>query len=400
MVEFEIRRGYFKVWDSGTAFDVYVDDTRDFSGLPSLDEVYNWCKAQGWPQERIIDFMLRCFHRRRVIKGGFLEGMSIVVGVVGSRGSGKSVGATMLAVLDYLLAGVQVWSNMRVQLVVKYRDCRKVFSSIDLNKAALLDLKTLESEFSKGMIYVDEINTELGDALRSTTNKALLWSFLLQQIRKKELDVIWSTQNEDFTTSRTRWQTDFYIVAKDLMFSRGSTPSRDKRGKGSLWRMHDMGGLVTGEIRFGKYNKIDWYKELVVWNRPFWNCYDHKQMQGQEDWALKEKDNAMSLTADADTLDRVVQNHKMVGNMLDLVMQQGVNFILASELWEMLGIDKDNRSETTKIGMILKELGCETFGGTEGKTYGLPDSAQLWANYDKIRNKGGKHGRKQPQRTI
>ena len=44
-----------------------------------------------------------------------LRGRPVVIGFIGPRGSGKSVGGARMAIMDYMIIGKRVWSNMTIE---------------------------------------------------------------------------------------------------------------------------------------------------------------------------------------------------------------------------------------------------------------------------------------------
>lgn len=379
---FIIQPGHFLVHDGKTMYRLYVDEHRVFSGMPKLDDVYNWCLEQKWSPDRIIDFMLRLFHRRRLIKGDYLGAYSLVTGIIGGRGGGKSCAATQIGVIDYLLAGYTVYSNMEIGCKVKYRDAEKDFSSIELDKVALLDVKSADSAFErKSLILVDELNQELGDALRSTTNKALFWSYVMQQIRKKQLDIIWTTQDETWTTNRTRFQTDIYIACRDAMFIRGER-SKKRKGRKSLWKVHDMSGIVTGDILYTTYRRVQHYKEVTAWNTPYWGCYDHEQLQGIAE--ARQAPAGFNLDVKPEVLEQMQAEYGEIFGYISDLLDTGLRRIGKRQIWAYLGVDEKDRSMQTKIGSLLTKLGLETKHGTDGDVYIVPDKVMLEHNLEAL----------------
>lgn len=379
MVIFEIQRGYFKVWDGKTSYDCYVDAQRDFPNLPELDEVYQLCQAEGLTQEQTIEVMLSVFHTRRLFKGGYLKNISLVFGFVGPRGSGKSVGASALAIIDFLLDGKTVWSNMDIEITVKYRDCEKVFRSEPLDKASLMDINDFEANFADGLIMIDELNIEIGDARRSMANQMLWFDFMLQEVRKRKMNICYQLQAEEWAGNRSRWQTDFYIVCRDRAFM-GNSPKSEDIGRFSRWRIHDMSGIVTGELKWadGYHKRIDHFAELTFWNTPFWNCYNTGQIQKYQkyDPAKAQKQSDGKLVIDEVTFSRLTAGYSVLPELVARILDIKGQRVLRDDIWEILGVTA--RSEQTKIGTLLRSLGCEEYRDSNNKRgYILPDKEAL-----------------------
>lgn len=379
MVTFEIQKGYFTVWDGKTAYDLHLDEKRDYNMLPEPDEVYNLCIEAGMDEEQVIDTMLSIFHFKRLFKNGYLRELSLVFGFIGPRGSGKSVGAAALSILDFLLDGKSVWSNMPIEVNVIYRDCSKVFRSQPLDKAVLMDLNDFETQYSDGLVMIDELNIEIGDSRRSMSNQMLWFDFMLQEVRKRRMNVCYQLQAEDWSGSRTRWQTDFYISCRDYSILKGK-PKRNDIGRFSRWRIHDMSGVVTGEVKYSDRYKhiVDHFNEIKFWNTPFWNTYNTGQFQKYEkfDPSKVNRDNGNEqdriYSIDGESFARLTAGYSVLPELVLNIINLGQTKISRNQIWEILHVD--DHSEKTRIGQLLKSLGCESTRGSDGERgYILPD---------------------------
>lgn len=380
---FEIKKGYFKVYDGKTAYSLYVDENRHFEGLPEPEYLYKRCQDKGLTPEQTIDMMLKFLHRRRIFKGDWLGALDLVIGLVGPRGSGKSVGMTGICVLDGLLAGRRVVSNLPISIKVRYRDCEKVLSTEELDPSTLLDINEFTRNYYDCMIALDEVNTFLADALRSTTNQALHFSYVLQQMRHRHLDFIYTSQNETWQTDRLHFQTDFYIRCRDAAFYKGR-PKKEDIGRFSRWEIHDMSGTVTGEVLHGRYNRIPPYKTMKFHNTPFWNCYDTELMQRRQKVIVNTyAEQPSGLVMDEIKLKKLQDRLGVPVNIIKRFINLNINKISRSELWDILGIS-DNRGMQTKFGTAAKILGCETTRNGDTREYNIPSQAILIKNLAKL----------------
>lgn len=377
MNTFEINKGYFRVLDGKTAYNLHVDDNRDYSNLPEPEYIYLKCQDKGLPGDRTIDVMLKFIHRRRIFKGDWLGDLDLCIALIGPRGSGKSVGATGIAVLDGLLAGRRVISNMPIAVKVRYKDCEKVFQTEDLDAAMMLDINEFNDNYFNCMIVVDEANVFIADSYRSTSNQSLFFSYILQQMRHRQLDFIFTTQNEAWQTSRVRFQTDFYVRCRDEAMLVEGKPKKEDIGRKSRWELFDMSGLVTGDVLSTDFrsNKVPPYNELTFWNVPFWNCYSTELMQRRDKFNLAQK-QADDTTFDESHLKAIAERYNVPLQAILQAVNMGIERIQKSELWEMFGIPGD-RSKQIKIGRILSELGCKTIHGTNEYEYIFPTQAEM-----------------------
>jgi len=210
-----------------------------------------------------------------------LKNQSIIIGLIGPRGGGKSVGGARLTILDYMLAGYDVWSNMEIGVGVQVNGNVRELRSKPLNK---LELGELDAVYSNGLLFVDEVNAYIADARRAMSEESLAFSYILQQIRKRKLNIIWTAQSEAHCDERLRWQTDIYIVCNDVSVVRRNCGI----GELSSWKAYDVHGLVTGQL-----NKNPVFYEGVIWNKPWWNSFSTWKLQGTEEY-----DNKLEQAAD------------------------------------------------------------------------------------------------------
>ena len=379
---FEIDRGFYWVWDGKTRYPYRVDPAAAIDTFKySPETVYLYCKWKNMTGEETIDFMLQYFHKRRIVKVGHLAGLSLCVVLIGVRGSGKSVGATQIGIVDGLLAGRKVVSNMPIQIKVKYKDAEKVFETEDLDAVTMLDINEFNTNYEDCLILIDESNLNVADALRSTTNQALFFAMILQQMRHRKLDFVMTTQDEGFNTKRTRSQVDLYIRCKDkAMVSKDGARIRPKigeLGRKSEWSLYDMSGVITGEIKRAdtRTGEIVPYRELTAWNTPFWHCYSTKLMQRWE--KLKFDDNKETIgKLDTEYLKELVNQQNVVIKAVISVIRENITEIKKADLWKLCGIE--DRSSQTTVGQFLTgQLGFESNRKGDGYYYIFPNQAEM-----------------------
>ena len=355
------------------------------------DNVYQACHNLGFDQVKTIDTMLDQFHVRRIFKGGWLEDMSLCIALIGPRGSGKSVGMTGIAILDGLLTGRRVVSNLPIAVAVRYRDCEKIFRTEDLDASMMLNENEFNDNYYDVLVCIDEVNTYLADSQRTMSNQALFFASILQQMRHRKLDFIFTTQDEGWNTNRTRFQTDFYIQCRDNAMMHGK-PRKSDIGKHSQWRLHDMSGLVTGEVMHKDARSwvVPPFDEKTFWNTPFWDCYDTQQMQKREKYIGRKPDNGSPLGLDLEKLEALRESYQVTTGILSRIIGLGMERIPKNVLWDMLEVTDSGMK--TKIGKVMIDLGCRTIEGSNGREYALPSQAEMVKNLAKMGLKIDKKG--------
>lgn len=215
-----------------------------------------------------------------------LKRRSIITGLVGPRGSGKSVGAVRLAIIDYFLTGIKnVWSNMDIGFTLERDGVKKEFHSQPIHK---LDLIELDRVYDKGLLVVDEVNMEIAEARRSSSKGSLAFSYILQQLRKRELDIIWTAQSEMDCDSRLRRQTDVFLKCSDKSLE----SPRCGMGELSDYICYDYAGLINKDLPDAHFNGV--FKNTVIWNKPWWNAYSTYQLQGIANEVAEQKQEVVN----------------------------------------------------------------------------------------------------------
>lgn len=236
-----------------------------------------------------------------------LRERSCVIGFFGARGSGKSVGATRTVIIDYMLRQKTVWSNMEIAFNYIANGKSKVFRSNNLDK---LDLINLDQEYFDGLIYIDEVNL-LADSRRSMSNANLMMGYVIQQLRKRQLNVIYSAQSPRHVDRRLyEDQTDIGIVCDDFSM----ISPKYKLGEWSRWAANDLSGVVTGFIDNNNDPNSSVFYRSRECNKPWWNCYSTWQIQevgagdseeAEEDYEVTEICNAINQMFIENDTDRI-----------------------------------------------------------------------------------------------
>lgn len=259
-----------------------------------------------------------------------LKGRSLVIGIIGPRGSGKSTAAARILTLNYLLKRKPVWSNMpvAVDIVTPNNTCDYRIGCELRSKPVPSDMDLGKCE--NGVIFFDEVNQGFADSWRSMTNESLDFAYDTQQIRKGKTDLIWTTQSETFTNPRLRFQTDIIIKCSDLSI----TKKKVGIGEYSRWEIWDYSGIVTGKLNVAKLPETP-----VVFNKPWWHVFDTTQKQEKDKKIdVKEEIKTQYWDLASDIAEYVKQNEKVrpiviwsKWNIWDLAAKRDIMRLLASE---------------------------------------------------------------------
>jgi hypothetical protein len=199
----------------------------------------------------IVGLKLKPIFRRQHLK------REVIIGLVGLRGDGKSGSGAVIALLDYMLSGSPVWSNMPIQTAIRVDDETAIsmtngamhkggvvsYVSQTLDKKALL---RFDPQYHDGCYFIDEINMEFAEARRAMSNTNLFMDRVAQQLRKYQNSLIYTVINEMFIDSRMRELTDIFIRSEDVALSVEGLKNRKQPGIDFKWTIYPMSGYLCG----------------------------------------------------------------------------------------------------------------------------------------------------------
>lgn len=247
----------------------------------------------------------------------------VVIGIIGDRGDGKSVGGSVLALLDYMLEGEPCWSNMSISCgfeidaatAGKYGldEGRAVFQSRELDKYKLL---TFDPEYSKGAFFIDEINVWLADARRSMSNQNLYASDVSQELRKLESALIYTCITEMFVEQRIRDITDIFIRSQDTALSPEGLAQKRTPGVDFRWTIYPISRKLTGERYIDTRRTLP---PVFLHARKFWGICDTLLRQQRRKFTVPIGESTADITIDESP---VVAEHRHKWGWLDPIAQQ------------------------------------------------------------------------------
>lgn len=270
-----------------------------------------------------------CFRRPWFTLSNYrnLRGRSLVIGFVGPRGSGKSVGAARLVILDFMLKGKKVWSNMEIAFNRLNNGNATLLASLPLDR---LSMEELDKVYTDGIIYVDEVNLMM-EARRSMSQENLMFSYILQQLRKRRLTIIWSAQSEQHCDDRLRFQSDIIIACSDMSI----TNPKCGIGELSKWQAYDFSGIVKGKSHRNTKDML--FYEGIESNKPFWNTYSTWEIQDTKSASRQDEQQAEA---------------ERIAAEIAAEMKAGLSRIHRRELWKKYDL-LDDRGMQVRIGKLL-----------------------------------------------
>lgn len=187
----------------------------------------------------------------------------MITGIYGDLGEGKTLFMTRCLYLKYLL-GNDIYSNYKLS-----------FPSTPIDKNFLKDLVTGKKDLSgKAVFGLDELDMYV-NSRRSASDNNLLISYLVKQIRKKNIEIFYTTQNFRRVDINIRDLTRFKILCKS------QTVKID----------YPDGKYILKFIVATKYkeDKKIWTKRFLA--NKYFNMYDTKELIVYEDDRVEKRIN-------------------------------------------------------------------------------------------------------------
>lgn len=310
---------------------------------------------------------LKQYVRETVIPYRFLNydrlvKLSKCIGLIGPRGSCKSLTAAAMGIIDYLIPGYELISNMEIKWALKLADYIVGYRSTELDQAEFLNFDTRDNV----AVMIDEVNIEFSEARRSSTNRNLIFNKILQQLRKKKMNLVYTVQHEMWVDNRLRYQTDFFIRCQDICLKPGGIYLPFEFGEFATWTIYDMSGFL-GQGSYQETNKpvIENWK---VPTKKWWGCYDTSLIQGEEQQSYgRVQGDEISLQRS----EYIVKQEENVATVMDTIKSlhdDGIELIKTNVLYDLLGIK--TQKGKIYVGKILKDMGIKY--QTWNKSFKIP----------------------------
>ncbi len=288
---------------------------------------------------------------QRFINFGRNTKLSKCIGLIGPRGSCKSIGAAAMGIIDYLIPGSKLISNIEVKWGLRLGDFLVGYASEELDKMEMMKFNIEENV----AVLIDEVNIEFSEARRSMTNRNLIFNKILQQLRKRSLNVIYTVQHEMWIDNRLRYQTNVFIKTQDVCMMPGGIHLPYDLGEYASWKVFDMSGI------FGQGSYVDTHVPVIDgWNfsaKQWWNTFDTKQVQGIEQAAYGGDGEHPLWLKRSGEIEREENNNAQLSDLILDLHNKGITEVPSEKMYASFGItaiqDKKN------LGAQLKKLGIQ-----------------------------------------
>lgn len=315
------------------------------------EKFYDALKAEGLTNKVILEKMIRLYIPWFCFNVGYLEQISTCLGFIGHRGSCKTASAIYNMIFDYAIRGKPVYSNVELAVRVKYKDCQKDFHSKPWSG---VDMLGLEGDCRGGVVFVDEINLSAAESTRHMSGANLAWNNDLQQLRKKQLNIIWTAQSWGSVDNRTRWQSDWIIECADC-FNDHSYKAKCPGDK-TKWSVYELSGL-SGEFDLAYELEHRWLMHYqigetrMVWLKPIaWAAYDTYQAQDAD---YIKKYRIQQAGVDFDEKQVILhEKQRTAQHIVEKVIELNQESFFADELWDTTEASQALR---TQVGILIKK---------------------------------------------
>lgn len=319
------------------------------------------------------------------------------IGFVGDPGDCKSITGTKLLIRDFLLHGVRCFSNMMIKvtvripdnfadnfpdLIAKYPSLKGipggevVYQTEEFDKYALF---RFDERYRKSAIFVDELNLEMAEARRSSSNLNLNTNKVGQELRHLEAALIYTVINEYWVDNRIRDLTDIFVKTQDTALDAENLEMRKRPGETARLMLYAMSRKLTGNT----YNKTnEAYGPFYIHVRDMWEAYFTHQIQASQ--ALKygiDMKPDMGINVEMESTPehrRVVDEWGWLNKIADDLINRDDHFIPAEDFYyhpEVLKRQMGKRELTEKLGLLVPGLRTETkkINGYRQTVYIVPD---------------------------
>ena len=285
----------------------------------------------------------------------------------GPRGGGKTTAGVWLSIVDGQWRGIPTISNVPFRWTAVDKDNHLyIVESIpfDMNQFAMGDISLKYKR-----LYIDEGNYEL-DRLRSTSNKNMAMTDILQQARKLRMSVTFSTINWAWLDPKlTGSLCDITMECQDLHFKPYGRKHKIGKGVRSTWDIMDQSGKYTGR-QFTKLASVTFY------NKAIWGVFDTEYFLNpiEARRSVRYGKSPIVIGQDGQSYDK--------GEWLAEKRQQLVSLHGSNpgkwddeELWQALDIQNEGQRMT--LGRMFSKWGVRKQQTVNGYKYNLEGMAVL-----------------------
>lgn len=293
-----------------------------------------------------------------------------IIGFIGDRGGGKSLGSGLVCLLDYMLDGMTLRSNMDVRCSISVDDETAQafglkeggtvrFQSEELDKRKFL---SFDPEYAGCCVLIEEINVWLADARRSMSGQNLMADDVGQQLRKLKMPLVYNCINEMFVDSRIRDLTDLFIHTSDTALTRLGLSRQQQQGLEFAWYLYPMTPKITGEKYADTRQRLGPY---YIRGKPLWGLVEtFKRQERRKGLSMADMSGVgMDVDYESDPANTTFNSkYGWVADKLNTLIGAGIDFVGYKERMSMFpNVPND---------VLREEFGLCWDGFRQGYTFG------------------------------
>jgi hypothetical protein len=286
----------------------------------------------------------------------------------GPTGGGKTGFAVYLCMVNAVIRGIPVYSNVPFQYFVYDKTGKKyivVSKEFDV-------VKFINGDFMYwgSWVLIDEGNFSM-DQKKTMSNMNVSMTDIIQEGRKMGMNLVFTSINAQWLDPRfTGSLLDIAVKCKDLYFSPWGNEHQVGKGIISWWDFVDISGKYTGNQGMPIDSRAFFYREI-------WNTFNTQFFINPLEARKRLVYDKMKITIGADG-QQIIQDNKWINSikqqLIDLKQING-GIWSGRDLWETLGI-KDLASRVT-IGKAMRNWGVLKKGSrTGGDRYWLQEMVE------------------------
>lgn len=277
------------------------------------------------------------------------------IGFIGEPGDCKTISATKLTIRDFMLHGIPCYSNMHIKVTVRISDDNPllqkwglpggevIYETNEFDKYALF---RFDERFRKSVIFVDEINLEMAEARRSSSNLNLNTNKVGQELRHLEAALIFTVINEMWVDGRIRELTNVFFRTQDTALDAENLALKKTPGEVARLMMYPMSRKINGQTYYQNQKAFGPYYLYV---RDMWSAYDTLEIQASEalKYGIDIKHNDI-IVEDTENHKQVKEDWDWLNNLATDLFERGELEVPANEFY--------NHPEVVKRGYNQRQL--------------------------------------------
>jgi len=308
----------------------------------------------------------------------------VIIGLIGDRGDGKTLGGGIIAGCDYLLQNEPCFSNLEINMSFNMDDQTAAKYGLaggiveyQSQKLDMVKFLRFAPEYQGGVFFIDEINIALADARRSMSNQNLWATDVGQQLRKLQSALVYTSIHEMFVESRIRDMTDIFINTKDVALSPEGLAAKKKPGLEFIWTIYPMSRKLTGV----SYQESKQTIKATLHGHRWWGAVNTLQRQDRQKYKVPLGSSGVNM--DIIENPAITMARSKWGWLYKAIKQlhdDGYTEIHSEELWEYLQV-RERKLSRIEVGRQLSDMNVKTWRHTTEGYYYAIDKFDLSRGY-------------------